>query len=83
MDDVVLSSSWVPVEAWASLAAGTAWLLIFLGRFKILAMAKAKQFLDLTRNYNGEDLHAQRHGDTTWRVPWSWSALAEANLKVL
>ena len=62
VDDVVLSSSWLPVEAWASLAAGAAWSLMSLGGFKILAKAKAKQFLDLTRNNNGEDLHAQRHG---------------------
>ena len=63
VDDVVLSSSWLPVEAWASLAAGAAWSLMFLGGFKILAKAKAKQFLDLTRNNNGENLLDQRHGE--------------------
>ena len=34
---------------------------MFLGGFKILA--KAKQFLDLTRNNNGENLRDQRHGE--------------------
>ena len=32
--------------------------------WQIQGLAKVKQFLDLTRNNNGEDLLAQRHGGT-------------------
>ena len=55
VDDVVLSSSWIPVEAWASLAACS---LMF--SWQMQDLAKAKQFLDLTRKNNIEDLLPQR-----------------------
>ena len=63
----MLSSSWLPVEAWASFAA--AWLLISLGKYKytIVSKGEASFRFDKTNN-NGEDLLRVRH-ETMFYAP--------------
>jgi hypothetical protein len=43
---------------------------------------EAKRFLDLTRNNNDKICLLSDTGGATWHLPWSRSALAEANINV-
>ena len=50
----MLSSSWLPVEAWASFAA---WSLILFGKYKYTLVSKGEASLGFVEtNNNGEDL---------------------------
>ena len=60
-DDVVLSSSWLHVEAWASFAA---WSLILFGKYKYTLVSKCEASLGFDKtNKNVEDLlHSRPRG---------------------